>query len=402
MKKQMLRAGFAALLAATAMPASAITINLIDMGGVSQGTAAYDGFKAAAYFWENVLTNTSSVTLEVRYATLGAGILGSTGSTTNVAYVGNVLPALQASATSALDATAMANLPTTRASGFVGGQALDAVISVPKLDGTGVALPITRGLDADAGANNSAFSANTSLMKGLGLGVAYTGAAAVNSRDGTVAFSNSFEFDFDPTNGISATGFDFIGIAIHEIGHALGFRSGVDVYDGNVNFANNLGNFALMSIWDVFRYSASSTALGVNDWAIGGTGADAPYFSIDGGATVFAGEAYMSTGRNFGDGRQASHWRDENPPIGLLDPTISRGAMSTVTGLDLAGFDAMGWDLRYDVLAQYGRKFTSADIYRAYQGGLAFVPEPQTWAMMIMGFGFVGSALRRQRKLAAA
>ncbi len=401
MKSNALRAALAAFLATSAVPASAITINLINVGGVAPGTAAYDGFKAAAFFWENVLTNTSTVTLEVRYATLGPGILGSTGSTTNVAYVGNVLPALQASATSALDATAMANLPTTVPSGFVGGLAVDALISVPRADGTGVALPISRGLDADAGANNSALSANTSLLKGIGQAVTYTGAAAVNNRDGSVAFSDGFEFDFDPSNGISATGFDFIGIAIHEIGHALGFRSGVDVYDTNTGFTGNLGDFAIMSIWDLFRYSETSDALGVNDWAIGGTGADAPYFSIDGGTTVFKGEGYMSTGRTFGDGRQASHWKDENPPIGLLDPTISRGAMSFVTGLDLAGFDAMGWNLNYDVLANYGTRFSSADIYAAFNGNAAAIPEPQTWAMLIVGFGLIGSTLRRQRRAVA-
>ena len=34
------------------------------------------------------------------------------------------------------------------------------------------------------------------------------------------------------------------------------------------------------------------------------------------------------------------------------------------------------------------------------QLGLAAVPEPTTWALMIGGFGFVGSALRRRRALA--
>ena len=54
----------------------------------------------------------------------------------------------------------------------------------------------------------------------------------------------------------------------------------------------------------MFRYSAASFALGAIDWT-----ADTrnKYFSLDGGVT--AGPLF-STGRNFGDGQQASHWKD--------------------------------------------------------------------------------------------
>jgi hypothetical protein len=33
---------------------------------------------------------------------------------------------------------------------------------------------------------------------------------------------------------------------------------------------------------------------------------------------------------------------------------------------------------------------------------VAWVPEPGTWALMILGFGGAGAMLRRQRRLAAA
>jgi hypothetical protein len=198
-----------------------------------------------------------NVTLNVGYSALPTGVLGSTGSTTNVAYVGDVFNALAANKGGKLDKIAVANL-NPKPSTFIGGMAIDALVSAPRANGTGVALPLTRVADTDRGANNSAFSANTSLMKALGMTPTY---AATNPQkaDGTVQFSTGFAFDFDPTDGIAANQIDFIGVAIHEIGHALGFRSGVDTYDVNTAFTGVLGNFALMSVWDTFRFSQAST-----------------------------------------------------------------------------------------------------------------------------------------------
>jgi PEP-CTERM motif len=379
--------------ALAAIPASALTIELRNTGGVEVGTQAFAGFSAAARFYELLFTNDVNVKLNVGFGPLGAGILGSTGSTTNVAYVGQVLPQLAATGNSALDAIASANLPNTRPSGFIGGQAIDAIISGARPDGTGVALPLTRVLDADASGNNSAFSANTSVLKAIGITPTYTGANALIQADGSVTFSSNFAFDFDPTNGITAGEFDFIGIAIHEIGHALGFRSGVDVYDVNTGFTGNLNNFAIQSIWDLFRYSQESAALGVNDWAIGGN----PYFSIDGGQTIYNGNAFLSTGSRNGNGRQASHWLDSPPSptvLGLLDPTAARGQQLVFDTLDLAAFDATGWNVRYDVLKYKGKSFSTAVI-----PGLtsAAIPEPASWALMIAGFAMAGSAVRRRR-----
>lgn len=380
-----------------ASQASALTIELRDTGGVGAGTQALAGFQAAAHFWETVITNDVTVKLNVGFGALGAGILGSTGSTTNVAYVGQVLPALQSTGNSALDAIAAANLSADRPSPFVGGQAVDALISGPRPDGTGVALPLTRVLDADAGANNSAFSANTSLMKALGLTPTYTGANAAIMADGSVTFSNAFSWDFDPTNGITNNQIDFIGVAIHEIGHALGFRSGVDTYDINTGFTGNIGDFAVMSIWDLFRYSQDSIALGVNDWAIGGTGTASPFFSID-GQTIYDGDAFLSTGRVNGDGRQASHWKDNlpgEPQLGALDPTVAFGQQTVVTSLDLAAYDAMGWNIRYDVMKNNNKSFST----RFINDLDARVPEPATWALLIGGFFMAGGMVRSRRRV---
>ncbi|MBB5205153.1 hypothetical protein HNQ51_002472 [Inhella inkyongensis] len=392
LKKNLLALAATATLALAAAPAHALKIELINTGGVTEGTDVYKGFKAAARFWEQALTNDVTLRFEVRYAALGAGIIGSTGSTTNVAYVGDVLTAMKASGNSRVDQVAAKTLNGSRASGFQGGQAIDALISAPKADGTGVnTAPLTRVLDTDAGANNSAFSANTSLMKALGMAVNYTGAAATNQRDGAITFSSNFAFDFDPTDGIDANKMDFLGVAIHEIGHALGFRSGVDTYDGNTGFTGNLGNFALMSIWDLFRYSDASLQQGVRDWGIGGT----PYFSLD-GKTKYQNNANFSTGRNFGDRQQASHWRDSpanTPQVGVMDPTSGFGQQQEIDSLDLAAFDAMGWNVAYDVMWKPERRFSTAIIE-----SLTTLRIPEPGALALAGLGLLGLGLSRRRK----
>jgi hypothetical protein len=63
-----------------------------------------------------------------------------------------------------------------------------------------------------------------------------------------------------------------------------------------------------------------------------------------------------------------------------------------VSALDLAAFDAMGWNLAADALARNGAyKRSTAQIYSAA------VPEPASWALMIGGFGAIGASLRLRR-----
>jgi hypothetical protein len=73
-----------------------------------------------------------------------------------------------------------------------------------------------------------------------------------------------------------------------------------------------------------------------------------------------------------------------------MNPYICNGVGDSVKALDLALFDAIGWNLNLDVLQNQGYDFTTAQM-RA-----DFVPEPGTWALMIAGFGLAGAALRRR------
>lgn len=400
--------GVAALgLMGMAVPAQAqLKINLVDNGGV-KGSPAELGFKIAAGYWESVISSNVTINLGVGYSALGTGIIGSTGSTRYNVATEDVIDALKFVGNSALDATAV--LPTLSSTTF-NDQTFGAVHGISmvrnaaRTGNNGINLNASQ-YDTSITTNNVRLSVTEANLKALG----YTGFGTAN--DANVTFSSAFSFDFDPTNGITAGQMDFIGVAIHEIGHALGFTSGVDLYDqyaGNgpgvaTGNAVNWNNQTAGSVLDLFRYSSDprNVAPGsgpVLDWSVG----TASYFSLDGGATQFNGKSLMSTGAYNGDGRQASHFKDTASnaggcngynQIGVMDPTFCYGEMGVISATDLAAFDAIGWNLNLDVLANKGYTVNTADIYRQ----LTAVPEPLSWATMVFGFALAGGAMRRRR-----
>lgn len=379
-------------------PAAALTFNLIDTGGAGIDTQARAGFEAAASFWSSVLTNDVTINLNIGFQSLGANILGSTSSSRTLLSMSQGYSALAAASTSTLDAMAVAGLqPLTASTAIRGNNALTVTTNALNATKTGYVDTTTR-IDNDGGVNNSALAMTSANAKALGIGSDVNGNPVLaGGIDGSITFSSNFSFDFNPMDGIDPSSYDFIGVAIHEIGHALGFTSGVDTYDAHTSpngpTGGSLENLVVASTLDLFRYSAPGTL----DWSTSG---DPKYFSLDGGQTALFGDAYFSLGAYNGDTHQASHWLESpagEPQLGILDPTSALGQMQSVTGLDLAAFDAIGWTVNRNLLDNPAIRFTTAQL-NAIDG----VPEPASWMLMIAGFGGIGCALRRLRKAAMA
>lgn len=407
---------FAGSLLAASVSATAATINLRNAGGVTAGSNVYNGFMAAANFWASVLANDVTVNLDVGYAPLASGILGQASSNMTTISAVSAVAALRASATSPLDMTAVAHLPTLSSAGGITVRAPSA----PVLNPTTLAYTTTNITDKDNSANNVALTITTANAKALG----YSGFSGV---DAAITFSSKFAFDFDPRNGIAANSHDFIGVATHEIGHALGFISGVDLYDFYTNkgpYANlafNLNELAVGTTLDLFRYNRSNPTRPLTatapapmlDWSPGGT----PFLSVDGGYTPLdtgSGIARMSSGFYNGNRRQASHWIDNSysattlgcqtstATIGILDPTAGRCEQLSVSSLDLAAMDLIGWTLGSSATGNV--RFTSSQIADLPLGGVftaSAVPEPASWSLLLLGFGSIGCALRHRQTTAA-
>lgn len=199
-------------------------------------------------------------------------------------------------------------------------------------------------LPTDLGGTQRTFSPSP-VLRALGL-ISSTADPATESQWGSppnIGFNSNFAFDVTPDDGVDQTRYDFLSVAVHEIGHVLGFTSGAgakELYPDSTLTA---------SAWDFFRLpQATTTSAFPSTPRTMTSGGDPAFFSGSSKLSVSTGRP-DATG---GDSRQASHWKDDYYTgyyIGIMDPTIAKGVRQNVTTADRLALRAIGWDIAANI-----------------------------------------------------
>src|ERR1700730_6752557 len=282
---------FVLLLAATVVPALALTINLTydpDSTFTNAGLSSTDvaNMKAAASYAAAQFTNNLSDGVNVNIkvtAVRGTGSLGESNTfLTSVSNYATLRSAVAADSKTADDATAL---------------------------GAGGSLPTS-----DPIVSSHTYILSTAEAKALGV------TQDDLSNDGTFTFGGGFSYTYDPANRAVSGKIDFIGVAMHEFSEIMG-RIPL--------MGQKLTGSPDYMLMDLFHYTGAGTR-GLNT----GPGRS---FSIDNGTTLL--KAFNNANANGGDPQDWASGTNDS-----FNAFCNSGVKNDLSAVDLRVMDVIGYD----------------------------------------------------------
>jgi len=296
------------------------------------------GFEMAAAIWSSFLTD--DVTVKLR--------IGATSGLDNEDAVGGAIPILhnqnygvfnayyEQDASSDTDRQAIGSLQK--------GNTVDLLVDNEVIDGNSDI--VLTSAQAKALGMSEAISLDNETVWNRNL-------VDTDALDGYIVVNNSFDWSYDFTRNGNAheESLDFLSMALHEIGHNLGFVSGLDgliditkLHSGNMRVSD-------FTALDLFRHTAHTATIENADGSISSAtiGGEA-YFSLDGGKTKLASFSTGKDGSKSDTDFQASHWKRLQKAMGIMDPTLAYKERLSISMLDLQAMDSLGWDIDHSAV----------------------------------------------------
>ncbi len=276
-------------------------LNIVFNVGGSPPAGAVAALDAVALYIESQFSDPITVTLNVSFQSMGPGVLAATGSD----YVNNISYT-----------TVRSNLQT-----------LDFDDTIQTFLPPAPTCPVRYNGASDTVSNESLIDvteANWAAMRNI----------TTAGTNASITFNTDFSFDYDPSNGVGGLTC-FRSVAVHEVGHALGFVSATDFNPGAME---GLDLFRFQLTDGAFDYNPDTTAEFTLRPRLVSNNSPNDSHIFDNIQAEYRMED--------GSPQQASHFRD-NFNIGIMDPTLGGGETffpNYFRVADQRAFDAIGWD----------------------------------------------------------